>query len=641
LPYDVLSINVGATPALDGVRGDVERLIRTKPIDRFLGQWAVFEQRARTAQRVSVSFVGGGAAGVELALAALHRLRSLGVAAEVALVTAADEILVGHNRRVRQRFDALLRTAGVRVHRGIRIVERTADGIVDAEGNVYRCDEVVWATQAAPTAWPGASGLAVDERGFILVDGYLRSTSHADVFAAGDVASSVSDPRPKAGVFAVRQGPALARNLRAALLELPLRRFRPQRRFLSLISAGGRDAVASRGVMCAAGAWVWRWKDRIDRRFMERYSLLETMSMTPAGELAPALRRLVPAHATPDDMRCGGCGAKLPAESLRAALAGLGAATSSGGAAVQLDDAAVMRVPEAGSIAVSIDAFRPLVTDPYVFGEICANHALNDLYAMGAEPSAAVALVSLPVWPSAKLTAEWVQMMAGARAVFTAAGADIVGGHSSEAREVMLGFAVIGQIGEHDVWRKDGLRSGDMLVLTKPLGTGTLLAADMRARADALSVAAAIDTMRQSNHDAVTCLRAFDPSAVTDVTGFGLAGHLLEMLSAAGLRARIRIGDVPVLRGAREALGAGWRSSLHDSNRENARSGMADALLGEAGAVELLFDPQTAGGLLAGVRAAQADACVAALRLAGYEAAAVIGRVETRDPSDGCMLLVE
>jgi selenide,water dikinase len=219
--------------------------------------------------------VGGGAAGVEMLLAMRHALELVPGPGRVEwhLFTDAGELLPAHAPAVRARFAALLARRGVIVHRATPVAAVDSGGVQAAAGARLAVDATIWATGAAAPEWLRGTGLALDAAGFVAVDATLQSTSHAGVFAAGDVASMVGTPRPKSGVYAVRQGPPLARNLVAAASGAPLASYAPQADALALITTGERCAVATRGALTVEGRWVWRWKDWIDRRFMARYRL--------------------------------------------------------------------------------------------------------------------------------------------------------------------------------------------------------------------------------------------------------------------------------------------------------------------------------------------------------------------------------
>jgi selenide, water dikinase len=218
--------------------------------------------------------------------------------------------------------------------------------------------------------------------------------------------------------------------------------------------------------------------------------------------------------------------------------------------------------------------------------------------------------------------------------VLDAAGCTLVGGHTGEGAELALGFAVNGLVDAslHGVLRKGGMRAGDVLVLTKPIGTGTLFAAHARLFARGRWVQTALDAMRQSNQAGAQLLLAHGATACTDVTGFGLLGHLVEMTRPSGVDAQLSLSALPLLDGAQECVAHGIVSSLQASNVRLRRALHNQQDYVHHPRYPLLFDPQTAGGLLASVPAAQAGACIAALRAAGYADAAVIGQV--RDQGD-------
>lgn len=335
-------------------------------------------------------------------------------------------------------------------------------------------------------------------------------------------------------------------------------------------------------------------------------------------------------------MRCGGCGAKVGASVLSRALQDLWVAPNPD---VLLgldspDDAAVVRVPPGRALVHSVDFFRAFVDDPFVFGQIAANHALGDLFAMGAQPHTATAIATVPPGVDRQVEATLRQMMAGAVQVLNAAGCTLIGGHSGEGAELALGFAVNGLV-ETDangqmtgVLRKGGMQPGDVLLLTKPIGTGALFAAHGRAAATGRWVQAALHSMVHSNQAAAHTLRSFGTTACTDLTGFGLIGHTVEMARPSGVQVLLDVNALPLLDGALDCVQQGLLSSLHSANArqqhavQNAAHAMAHARW------PLLVDPQTAGGLLASVPAAQATACLAALHAQGYTAACAIGRVQ-------------
>jgi selenide,water dikinase len=266
LRYDVLSLDTGSSAGEPS--GAAEHALRVRPVKPFLADWERLRESARRGEVRRIAVIGGGAAGIEVLLAMQHGLA--GVAAEFALFSELP-ILAGHGAR--RRMARILGERGVPVHSGRRVVAAGKNGLELDGGERFEAQAAVWATGAYAPSWIAQSGLATDARGFVAVGETLQSRSCPEIFAAGDVATVIGEPRPKSGVFAVRQGPVLARNLRRALAGKAPEPFRSPSRSLALISCGDPYAVASWGRFSLEGAWVWRWKDRIDRRFVERYRL--------------------------------------------------------------------------------------------------------------------------------------------------------------------------------------------------------------------------------------------------------------------------------------------------------------------------------------------------------------------------------
>ncbi len=639
--YDALSINIGSTPRLDDVAGAGEHAVPVKPIRRFNERWlALLERVCRHAGTTTIAVVGAGAGGVELLLAMQYRLRKELVALgrdpdelRCHLYSAEAKILPTHNAAVRRAFEGVLAERGVMVHRDAEVTQVSAGRLQTRSGETLDADEIVWVTQAGGAAWLRDTGLALDDKGFIRVRDTLQSETDPLVFAAGDCAAMIDHPLEKAGVFAVRMAKPLAENLRRTVLGQPLVDYRPQRRWLALISTGDRHAVASRGAFYARGDLLWRWKDWIDRRFMRKFSEFEATSeaMEEQGDAIPLDEGEQSQAISAIAMRCGGCGAKVGATVLSRALANV-RPVERDDVLIGLhapDDAAVVRVPPGKAMVHTVDFFRAFIDDPWLFGRIAANHALGDIFAMGGEAQSATAIATIPPGLESKVEDTVFQMMSGAVSVLNEAGCALVGGHTGEGKELALGFAINGLIDEQlaTVMRKGGMRPGDVLILTKPIGTGTLFAAHARLKARGRWIDAALDSMQVSNRAAVPCLIAHGATACTDLTGFGLLGHLVEMTRPSGVDAELELDRLPVLAGAAETAGAGILSSLQPANVRLRR-----ALRNQEEALRhpnypLLFDPQTAGGLLASVPAETAEACVAELRGLGYPNTARIGRV--------------
>ncbi len=640
VPYDLLSIDIGSTPGGADIPGVAQSAIPVKPIDRFFERFDAARSRIlASGGRVRVGVVGGGAAGIELALSLHARLRrdirDAGGderALQMVVLSGSRTILPALPAGARQRLQRILSERGIEVQTEARVAGIEGRRVSLSGQPPQELDEVFWTTQARPAPWLRDTDLALDSDGFISVDDTLQSMSHAGVFAAGDVASIVGRNLPKSGVYAVRQGPYLAANLRRALAGRRLARYRPQSDALYLVSTGDRYAVGVRNGVSFEGEWVWRWKDWIDRRFMEKFNKLPEMPQPeadiPAGVADKDAIKEISALA----MRCGGCGAKVGASVLSRALGSIVPAERTD-VLIGLDapdDAAVVDTGGDKLSVHTVDYFRAIVDDPYTFGRIAANHALGDIFAMGAEPQTALAIATIPYGLEAKVEATLSDLMAGANEVLRDAGCAIVGGHTSEGAELALGFSVSGLVDRDLALRKGGMKPGDVLILTKPVGTGTLLAADMRAKAKARWVMAALHHMTVSNRLGGEILSRHGVHAATDVTGFGLLGHLVEMVRASDVDATVQLAAIPLLEGAAETVAAGIFSSLQPQNVRLRRAVRNLEAAAADPAFPLLFDPQTAGGLLASVPADQADRCIAELSAAGYLKAAVIGRVEPR-----------
>jgi len=669
-------VDLKLSPPGDALSGATESVAAgqpVKPLEPFLAWLSTLAPGSELRIR------GGGAAAVELALA----LRARGHAPRLLLRGQGLRLGSGAANRLGER---LLAEAGIPLERSVP-QEAPAD---------LAC------TGSRAPAWLAAAGLPVDTTtGRVVTVASLQVLHHPHLFAAGDCAVLAEAPRPASGVWAVRATQVLAINLQRSLEQpqRPLRPWRPQRRALQLLGDGGWSPKGPRAVVfwgpvaLGPSRWLWRWKRRLDQRFLEGFAALAPMG--------------------PEAMACRGCAAKLAAAPLEGALARLEAiadaqapsprppfldegrdgvaadASPAGASAVASlappppEDAAVLGTAADGSLLLqSVDGFPALLADPWLNARLTTLHACGDLWASGAVLESVQALVTLPEAEPALQEELLLQTLAGVRSVLDPLGARLIGGHTLEGRDgagLALALTVNGRVDPGRHWLKGPLREGDALLLSGPLGSGVLFAAAMAGAARPGWIDAALETMQRSQAQLVALLAAHGCRACTDVTGFGLLGHLGEMLAAGGAgahsggdvlgpsgvaedRAAAEVEDedgnqdsrggargrpdarrgaphptvqidprrIPAFTGALELLDQGWASTLAPANgRALALLEGTVRLVGEAAtAMEpLLIDPQTCGPLLAALPADRASAALAALQRAGFPEAALIGRV--------------
>ncbi|MGA1408979.1 MAG: selenide, water dikinase SelD [Prochlorotrichaceae cyanobacterium] len=643
--YDWLSIDIGSTPQQQTVPG-AAYTIPAKPVHDFLQAWETLlqEMQDRPDYPWHLAIVGGGAGGVELVLALQARIQRLAreggrsPTVQFHLLQGGKHLMTGHTAPIQQTFQRCLQHRNIKVYLEEPVLEVKAASprylLSTASGLELPCDRVFWTTQAAPAPWIAASGLATDDRGFILVTETLQSCSHPQVFAAGDIATMADHPRPKAGVFAVRQAKPLYENLRRVVRgEIP-RPFVPQKALLALMGDGEGRAAASRGAWgLPLSETLWHWKDRIDRRFMAKFeNLLPPLAM---GGMKPRL-------STPPVMYCAGCGSKVGRSVLDLTLQRLRQegrlAEPQPDIVVGLagaDDAAVIQCRSPHFLVQTVDFFPSPLADPFLSGQVITEHCLNDLYALGADPHSALAIVTVPHGQPHPQEETLYQLLAGVVERLQGVGASLMGGHTTEGETLALGLSCNGWVDPADLWQKQQIQLGQVLILTKALGTGTLFVAQKKGQAKAAWLDAAIESMTLSHCNAVQILRQHGATACTDVTGFGLWGHAQVLARSTPWQIDLDLDALPLLLGAVESFQAGHFSSLHPQNlRQIQRTDDRLSFAVEDPQTHphwpALFDPQTSGGLLAAVPPEQAAACLTALQDSGYRHSAIVGRIAER-----------
>ncbi len=626
LPFDALSIGIGSVPSREGLEAADDTLLPIKPMQTFIARLEarLLEAAAeRKSQPVEIVIVGGGVGGVEIAFCLPRRIsRVLGQSAhKITIVEAGLQVGSGLNPLTSTQVSKLLATRKVRLLTGCRVTHVANRHVWLSDGGMVPADIVLWATSAAPPPMLDALDLVKDPRGFLLTEPTLECASSPGIFAVGDTGTIRGFDIPKSGVYAVREGPILWQNLRRALHGEKLQTYRPQKRFLKLLNTGDGAAVGEYGGHFFGGRTMWWLKDRIDRKFMAMYQ-----------DYTPMAARLM--NDDQDDerqARCLGCGGKVGGPVLSRVLARLeipphpsvplGLATP--------DDVALVQPSGGRPLAVTADFFAPPLDDPYLAGRLAALHAASDALAKGARPLAALAIATIPPGPDEQQEQLLYDLLAGGLVELKKMGATLAGGHTIEGPQLTIGYTILAEPSRSTIRTKAGLRVGDVLVLTTPLGIGVLLAAHMQARLKAEWYEPLVARLLASNQPAAELLDEFDVSAATDITGFGLAGHLLEMLRASKVSAVLDLAQIPLLAGAKELFANGLASTLAPANRLAAHDMDLSAESAAAPRFAPLFDPQTCGGLIFGTPPSQIPEILASLAKTPTPGAAIGHVVES------------
>ena len=572
LSFDLLSLNLGA------VSRDTAQGIPIKPLEPALE----FLQQHDAEPEQPFRVIGAGAAGLEVVLALRRRW--------------PDKPLT-----LQQRHGQLTRALE-------RTLQAAAIRLVTEESTTQ--EPTLLCTGSCAPKWLASSGLPVDPNGRVKTDACLRVNGSQQLFASGDCAVIADVPRPASGVWAVRAARPLARNLEAAAKKQTLHPWQPQRHALQLL---GDSTSATPRAWAQRGRWqlgpnrlLWQLKQRIDKRFMAGFQASQTM-------------------ATAQPMACRGCAAKLPAASLTAALRQANLAELG----CMPQDAAVLGGEP--TRLQSVDGFPALVSDPWLNGRLTALHACSDLWACGARVDSALSVITLPTVAPTLQQELLVQTLAGVQSTLAEQDAHLIGGHTLESRSTApkpasLGIQVTLSVNgtpatpSSQPWLKQGIQPKDALLLSRPLGSGVLFAAAMAGRGTPSVLDAVLKTMAISQHKLLDQLLplATEIHACTDITGFGLLGHLSEMLSPdSSICIHLQPDLIPAYPTALDLLRQGEASSLAPANRlawrwlePSPQAATAPIVLEgdpKPELLELLVDPQTCGPLLIACNQAAAN----------------------------------
>lgn len=584
--FDVISIDIGITLELANLEGFAEFGIPAKPMGLFAQRWKDYltmVQEQGTSPKIIV--LGGGVGGIELAMAMKYRLQNIGATKSMVTIVEQEADILGEvNPSTRNKLRKHLNRFGIETICNTSASSVHAERVELSTGKSLPANFVVGTAGANSIGWVQDIGIPCI-KGFITVDKYLKSPTHPTVFAVGDCAGFRDYSLPKAGVYAVRQAPILYHNLKASLAGKKLEPYRPQKDFLKLISTGNKNAVGLKLGFSFEGSLIWTIKDFIDKKFMNKFVLeIPTPVIDIPHESALGSNEILQDSKT----LCGGCGAKVSHASLQSVLQDYTSSNS------ELNPDAVEIKLGSNSLVVSTDHLRSFLEDYSLFARITALHSMSDVWAKGASPLYALASITIPIMSETLQRETLRELMESSSKTFEENGAQIIGGHTTQGAELTIGFTVMGN-SSRMYTSHVGAQPGHLLILTKPLGTGVILAGLMQGKVSGETLYNALEIMTISSALASKTLAPL-VSTMTDVTGFGLAGHLQNILVSSKVGASLSIASIPTIKGAIELANNGVRSTLWKSNSNIPLDINKETTKGE---FDLVFDPQTSGGLLA------------------------------------------
>ena len=625
--YDIVSINVGITPAqnFQHEQKDFDKcLFSLKPISNLIKSFDYFLTLAMSwskEQNIKISIVGGGAAGVEVALALSIRLKKLKQNHQIVLFQRSDKLIKNQHYKASQLALEKLQLAGIEVILRTEITKLSKERLYDVQGESYQTDFTFISTDAKAPLWFKSSKLPINEAGFIKVNESLHLDDDDCFYAAGDCIQFSSFSLAKAGVYAVRQGPVLKNNI---FYKLGYKKkkitYKPQKTILGLIHCGEDETIYAKGKIVTSGKRYFQLKDYIDRKFMDNFSLPFYQHFRKKMKEMKEIEYLRPEEVN----TCGGCGSKVSPELLFGILHSEEFKQFHEVLPAILDDAPSFETVS-GHISSSIDGFRPFIKDPYLFGKIATLHALSDLAANGAKPLNVNLSITTKIAPQKFQQYELKQMMYGICEVLKRHNIKMIKGHTNEGIESSLTLSVNGTANKHS-FKKNNINENEYLVLTKPIGSGILLRSLMLGECQGDWCTELIQELSKDNLEILSLLESFSISAITDVTGFSLLGHLSEMLEGQKLYAEINYETIKLMKGVKELLISNITSHL-GPKLEKYYSPLVENCSGFD--LRAMFDPQTNGGLLITIKMEQAEHFLRKLKEKNFCSATIIGEIKT------------
>ena len=591
IKFDVLSINTGIQSNNREIKGAAKYCLPVKPISKlannFLNKITNFK---------SIAFIGGGAGSVELALAIKKRFLNINQDIKITIITGKRGLLSTFPQKTKLTSLKTLEKFKIDIIEYKRVLEVKPKQIILSDKSMLKIDKAILSTNSMTPKWLAKSDILLTKDNYILVNKSFQ-TNYKYVFASGDVIDFNNQNLKKAGVFAVRSGKPLAINIKQFILGKKLVEYKFNKNYLALIGTSKRSAIATKYNLTFNSRFFFYLKKYIDQNFIKKFSDFKIRKKFTLEALKTDVLNIFVKHKEKitdknDIMQCKGCAAKVPLNALKQALPKDIVSTS--------EDA--VSVPGHPELYQTVDMISSIITDPFLLGKIAANHSISDMVSVNSKITSAMMILQLPLSKTEINSRDLEQVLLGANEIFKTIDCPLIGGHTmiGKDKDPIIGFSLLGQKQKKIKIMKNRrkIKTKDLLILTEKIGSGLIFAGINNYLIDSHFQTDVIKQMIKGNLNFGKISNHLNILSMTDITGFGLANHLLNLIKRDNSKTGLTIypNKIPLFQGVNECLNKDIKSSLFKSNYDIAQKDIIYKR-DKSKLDNILYDPQTVGGI--------------------------------------------
>ena len=591
IKFDVLSINTGIQSNNREIKGAAKYCLPVKPISKlannFLNKITNFK---------SIAFIGGGAGSVELALAIKKRFLNINQDIKITIITGKRGLLSTFPQKTKLTSLKTLEKFKIDIIEYKRVLEVKPKQIILSDKSMLKIDKAILSTNSMTPKWLAKSDILLTKDNYILVNKSFQ-TNYKYVFASGDVIDFNNQNLKKAGVFAVRSGKPLAINIKQFILGKKLVEYKFNKNYLALIGTSKRSAIATKYNLTFNSRFFFYLKKYIDQNFIKKFSDFRIRKKFTLDALKTDVLNIFVKHKEKitdknDIMQCKGCAAKVPLNALKQALPKDIVSTS--------EDA--VSVPGHPELYQTVDMISSIITDPFLLGKIAANHSISDMVSVNSKITSAMMILQLPLSKTEINSRDLEQVLLGANEIFKTIDCPLIGGHTmiGKDKDPIIGFSILGQKQKKIKIMKNRrkIKTKDLLILTEKIGSGLIFAGINNYLIDSHFQIDVIKQMIKGNLNFGKISNHLNILSMTDITGFGLANHLLNLIKRDNSKTGLTIypNKIPLFEGVNECINKNIKSSLFESNYDIAQKDIIYKR-DKSKIDNIIYDPQTVGGI--------------------------------------------